>query len=256
MGTLISPVLLILDLHTPARWYNMLRIMRRTSPMSIGSWVLGAFGAASGIAAVTQLLRETTGTTRFSTVERAAGLAGAATGAAMATYTATLLSSTSTPLWLAASRQLPILFGSTATASAIAAIDVTLAMRPSHAAHRRPLSILALVAAAAQWWSARAMEQSWTECGIEVPGKDRALHLVDTILVKGAGIYTPVLAHSLALVSGRAPGPLAPITSLATLIGSFAERWLIVKAGNRSADIPTDYFRISQPAGDTEAETR
>ena len=100
------------------------------------------------------------------------------------------------------------------------------------------------------------MEQSWTECGVEVPGKDPALRRVDTILVKGAGIYTPMLAHSLALVLGQAPGPFSPIASLATLIGSFAERWLIVKAGNRSADIPTDYFRISQPAGESESETR
>ena len=28
----------------PERWYNMLRILRRTSPMSIGSWTLAAFG--------------------------------------------------------------------------------------------------------------------------------------------------------------------------------------------------------------------
>src|SRR5690349_24791475 len=38
-GTVIGPALLIADLHTPQRWYNMLRIFRRTSPMSIGSYV-------------------------------------------------------------------------------------------------------------------------------------------------------------------------------------------------------------------------
>ena len=32
-----SPVLLVMDLHTPRRWYNMLRIFRPTSPMNLGS---------------------------------------------------------------------------------------------------------------------------------------------------------------------------------------------------------------------------
>src|SRR5437588_2100493 len=53
-GALLSPVLLTADLHTPSRWYNMLRIFRRTSPMSIGSWVLFAFGGLSTVAALAQ----------------------------------------------------------------------------------------------------------------------------------------------------------------------------------------------------------
>src|SRR5687768_6375194 len=43
-GALLSPLFLIKDLHTPSRWYNMLRIARATSPMSIGSWTLALFG--------------------------------------------------------------------------------------------------------------------------------------------------------------------------------------------------------------------
>lgn len=43
-GALISPILLIADLHKPERWYNMLRIFCKTSPMSIGAWILMAFG--------------------------------------------------------------------------------------------------------------------------------------------------------------------------------------------------------------------
>src|SRR5690606_2641364 len=37
--------LLIADLKTPRRWYQMLRIFRGTSPMSIGSYVLVGFSA-------------------------------------------------------------------------------------------------------------------------------------------------------------------------------------------------------------------
>src|ERR671937_1640909 len=48
-GALLSPVLLIADLKTPSRWHNMLRVFRGTSPMSIGSWTLLAFGMSSGL---------------------------------------------------------------------------------------------------------------------------------------------------------------------------------------------------------------
>jgi len=57
-GILASPLFLIADLRTPERWYNMLRIFRRTSPMSIGSWTLSAFGGLSGITALLQFLAD------------------------------------------------------------------------------------------------------------------------------------------------------------------------------------------------------
>ena len=49
----LSAVLLVYDLHTPKRFYNMLRIAKRTSPMSIGTWILMSFSgfAVSGAAA-------------------------------------------------------------------------------------------------------------------------------------------------------------------------------------------------------------
>jgi hypothetical protein len=60
-GILLSPVLLIADLRTPRRWYNMLRIFRRTSAMSIGAWTLTGFGLLSGVAAAAQALYARTG---------------------------------------------------------------------------------------------------------------------------------------------------------------------------------------------------
>src|SRR5690242_13779555 len=57
-GALLSPVLLIADLHTPRRWYNMLRIFRPTSAMSIGAWALAAFGSLSGVVALGQALHD------------------------------------------------------------------------------------------------------------------------------------------------------------------------------------------------------
>ena len=54
-GSVVGAALLIIDLHTPTRFYNMLRIFRPTSPMSIGSYVLTSFGALSALLAAAQL---------------------------------------------------------------------------------------------------------------------------------------------------------------------------------------------------------
>ena len=44
----VSPALLVSDLGRPARFLNMLRMFKVTSPMSVGSWVLAAGGLATG----------------------------------------------------------------------------------------------------------------------------------------------------------------------------------------------------------------
>src|SRR5690606_30731259 len=49
-GTGAGAALLVADLKTPSRFYNMLRILRPTSPMSFGSYILAAFGASSAVA--------------------------------------------------------------------------------------------------------------------------------------------------------------------------------------------------------------
>src|SRR5690349_19693997 len=95
-GACTGPVFLVADLHTPERWYNMLRIFRRTSSMSIGSWTLTLFGTISAITAGAQLLGDRTGSRGLLGAARAFGVPAAGTGAVLATYTGTLLGATST----------------------------------------------------------------------------------------------------------------------------------------------------------------
>ena len=40
LGAGVSPLLLVADLGRPARFLNMLRVFKVTSPMSMGSWIL------------------------------------------------------------------------------------------------------------------------------------------------------------------------------------------------------------------------
>ena len=54
-GSVVSPVLLIEDLGRRERFHHMLRVFKVTSPMSVGTWVLAAFGSLSGAAAASEV---------------------------------------------------------------------------------------------------------------------------------------------------------------------------------------------------------
>jgi hypothetical protein len=110
-GAAIAPVLLIVDLGVPKRFLNMLRVFKATSPMSVGSWVLSAFGAV--LAASTAA--EFAGWRRVSV---ALEVLTAGLGPALATYTAVLLADTATPIWNAARRELPFVFVASGVAGA------------------------------------------------------------------------------------------------------------------------------------------
>ncbi|RDH76381.1 polysulfide reductase [Mycolicibacterium moriokaense] len=103
---------LIHDLGQPKRFYNMLRVFKPSSPMSVGSWILSAFGPLAGVAAATDV------TGRFPRVGRGATVGAALVGPAVASYTAALVSDTAVPTWHDGHRQMPFVFvGSAATAA-------------------------------------------------------------------------------------------------------------------------------------------
>jgi formate-dependent nitrite reductase membrane component NrfD len=235
LGSLISPLLLIGDLHTASRWFNMLRIFRTTSPMSIGSWTLAGFGTFSGLAAVSEAFGLRGLASLF-------GLPAAGLGMLMSTYTGVLLSATSTPLWSVAYRQLPVLFGATAVASASAALSLVLARSASapRLALRR-LDRLSLIAGLVQLAAAWSLERAWKAKQLDPP-----LAPVQRVAVQGIGIGLPLLVHSLQTVTGRRSKALSLVAAACTLNGAYLERATIVFSGNRSADRPEDYLRVAR----------
>src|SRR5580704_15059928 len=56
IGASICPALLIADLGRPLRFLNMLRVFKWRSAMSMGSWILSAFGGAAFLALATSEL--------------------------------------------------------------------------------------------------------------------------------------------------------------------------------------------------------
>ncbi|MER7153117.1 NrfD/PsrC family molybdoenzyme membrane anchor subunit, partial [Streptomyces lydicus] len=108
----LSAAALIHDLGRPSRFANMLRVLKPTSPMSIGSWLLSGYGPAAGAAALSAV------TGRLPRAGAAATATAAVLGPAVATYTAVLAADTAVPAWHGAHRELPYLFAASATAAA------------------------------------------------------------------------------------------------------------------------------------------
>ncbi len=134
----LSAVALINDLGRPARFVNMLRVFKPSSPMSVGSWLLAGYGPVAGAAAVSEL----TGIAPWA--GRAATLGAGVLGPAIATYTAALICDTAVPAWHEGYREMPYVFAGSA-ASAAGGLGL-LAVRPAAAAPARDLAVLGAAA--------------------------------------------------------------------------------------------------------------
>jgi formate-dependent nitrite reductase membrane component NrfD len=134
----VSPILLVSELGRPARFLNMLRVFKVTSPMNVGSWILAASGTASVTAATLVTFH------RLPRVRLAAEVLAALLGLPLATYTGVLLADTAVPVWHEAGRDLPMLFGASGSASAGAA--ATMLLPPATATPARRLAVLGSVA--------------------------------------------------------------------------------------------------------------
>lgn len=117
-----STYLLIADLGRPERFHHMLRVAKPTSPMSVGTWILAAYGSVAALAAAPELvprrLRRTAVGRLLEASGRPATLASAAVAPALASYSAVLLSQTAVPAWHEAHPYLPFVFTGSAAASA------------------------------------------------------------------------------------------------------------------------------------------
>jgi formate-dependent nitrite reductase membrane component NrfD len=213
-----SPALLISDLGKPQRFLNMFRMLKVTSPMSVGSWLLGLAGGAITAAAADAHTGAIPG-------GRAARAAAAVLGLPVATYTGALVANTSVPVWHEARHELPVLFAAGAAASAGAAAAATL--EPKHAAPARRLAIGGAVAVVA---TAQVMERRLGKLAEPYhQGPAGALSKVATGLTIGGG--------ALLAAAGRRR-EAATAGGCLVLAGALAERWSVFRAGFQSARDP------------------
>jgi formate-dependent nitrite reductase membrane component NrfD len=246
-GGVISPVLLVADLYKPSRFLNMLRIFRRTSAMSIGSWTLAAFGTFSGLTALCQFLEDRSGHRRWRHCGRIAELPAAATGTLMACYTGTLLSTTSVPFWAAAPVHLPVLFSTSAAATASAALTLSLKRGGAASPVVRRLEHFKTVAAAAEVAAHAAIRQKWRREQVDSPLRQEPIRTAYWAGAIGAGVVAPLAISGLQKLTGRRSTTATIAAATATLVGGFLLRTVVTFGGRSSARNPRDYFQMTQP---------
>ena len=119
LGASLGAALLTSDLGRPSRFLYMLRVLRPTSPMSIGSWTLAE---AVGLSAVALFLADRP--RRIGVTGRMAGYMMGVNGILLSGYTGILLANTAVPLWRETRSGLPLLFTASAAASSAALLEM------------------------------------------------------------------------------------------------------------------------------------
>jgi len=239
----IGSVFLIADLHTPKRFYNMLRVFKRTSPMSIGTWILMAFTGFSGLTVASQWLAGWL--PRLAWMRLAAKITqvpAAIAGAGLGVYTASLLSATSTPLWAAAPKALSVRFAASSVASASAALSLCAERRDL----RRDMDALCMGALAIELGATFAAEQRYRQTGV-----DAALHSiagqVDRVGSTGVGAVIPIGLLAASMMMGNRSRTVSGVASCAVLVGSLLMRIAVIGCGDVSASRPDISLRYTQP---------
>lgn len=227
-----STVFLIRDLGRPARFHHMLRVAKPTSPMSMGTWILSAFGPAAGVAAIAEAAgvlprHGLLGLARraLPPVGHAAGLLAAGTAPALATYTGVLLADTAVPSWHEAYPELPVIFAGSALASG-AGVGL-LAAPPSEAG---PARRMAVAGAALELYGAHRVE---TRLGLL--SEPYRLGRPGRLLRAGRLLTAAGVAGALL---GRRSRVVGALSGTALLAASVATRFGIFYGGVASATDP------------------
>ena len=217
----LSGIALVRDLGRPARFVNMLRVFKPTSPMSVGSWLLAGYAPLSAAASFNAV-------TKRAAVAGNLGTAGAALlGCGVATYTAALVSNTSVPAWHDAYREMPFVFAASATSAAGG-----MAMIASAVEENGPVRRLGLAAAATELAMIGLMKKRMGLAS-EVYAEDKTVHRYERAarLATAAGIAA-------AATFGRKSRMGAAFAGAGLLAGSALTRFAIFEAGIASAEDP------------------
>jgi hypothetical protein len=221
-GISVSPLLLISDLGRPERFHHMLRVVKPTSPMNMGSWILSATGAAVALGAARSLLGW------FPRLGRAAG-AVTVLGPALSTYTGVLVADTAVPVWHEARDELPWVFAAGSAMTAGAAIAL--------AGGGAPARRLALGGAAAELAATTLMER-------RLGGLGEPYHEGEVgRFVRAGKALTAAGTVAMAVAGSGRPRPFARRAGAAAgaalmLAAAMATRWSVYKAGFQSAADP------------------
>jgi DMSO reductase anchor subunit len=218
-GATAGTVALVHDLGRPERFLNMLRVLKVTSPLSVGSFILAPFASFAGAAAASQV------TGVLPRLGRLAGLGAAAFGPPLATYTAALVTNTAVPAWHEAYREMPFLFAGSGAQAAGGVAMVFVNRDQAAPARRMALAGAAVDLVAAEMITKKGLVAEPYREGM--PGR----------LMKAARNAT-IAASALNLVAGRRSRLLSALAGLTYVGASITTRFGVFEAGRASARDP------------------
>ncbi len=217
----VSLAALVHDLGRPERFVNMLRVIKPTSPMSIGSWMLAGYAPLTIVAAASDL------TGVLTPVGTVATLGAAGLGCGVATYTGALVANTAIPAWHAGWSEMPLLFAASAAMAAGGA-----GMCAGSGPETSPARRLAIVAALAEV----ALEEVMVRRMPSVVSQSYHQGRAGTLLRLGKGLA--LVGAGMATLAGRRSRTASSIAGVALLGASALTRFGIFHAGVQSAKDP------------------
>jgi formate-dependent nitrite reductase membrane component NrfD len=229
IASVLSPILLILDLGRPHLFLHMLRVFKPQSAMSMGAWILAAFGmcVVPGLIALELQTFHLFAGAIYQILGVAAGIlmfGSAIFGTLLATYTGVLIGATAIPAWFLHHRLLPIHFGTAGLGSAAALLEL-LGYRIA------PLNAIGLFAAAVE-----TVLLIWLSIGKHGVA-DRAIHEHGSGWLIRIG---EVLTGPIPLVL-RFFGVI-PLAAISFLVGALVSRFGWIAVGKISGRDPESVF--------------
>jgi hypothetical protein len=221
-AALASAGLLVADLGRPMRLLHMYRVVRPTSAMSMGAFVLGG---ASGLASLSVLLSGRPGT--WGTVGRVAGFGAGALGLPLAGYTGVLLSATAMPGWNIGADTLPPLFLASGAATTASAIRVL----PMHPPAQRALAVLAVSSQAVELAAEQVHER-------KLAARPRVRAAYEPQVGWRWGRALTLTSLALTVLPGRRRAAVRVLSGVLGVAGSVMTKTAVFDAGMASARDP------------------
>jgi formate-dependent nitrite reductase membrane component NrfD len=230
---LTCPPLLIADLGRPERFHHMLRIFKRTSPMSHGAWALSGYGVfASYLALLTVSASRLPGGAAILRLlqrlvpERLLGVLGMPFALTMISYPGVLLSTTANPLW-AQTHFLGSVFACSSMSNGAAALSLCSYKSSGERIHHALARFEDVSAVAEAGALGLYLGTARKAAKPLIRGKQSKVFLFGAVAV---GLILPAI-----LRRSKSPLVRSGLAPLLTLAGGLALKWSITYAGQESA---------------------
>jgi Polysulphide reductase, NrfD len=228
-STVLSPLLLILDLGRPKRFLNMLRVFKPQSPMSVGVWTLVGFSGGAAAAAFAEFMRDKFGPSLpLSVIEHAGQAASLIFGLPFSNYTGVLIGASAIPVWNEHVGDLPIHFGMSGLSAAVGTLELM-----GHE-KSKALQMLGLGAATFECW------EGWRIETRPSPALNPLKQGRSGAIVRTGGVLSgpvPLVLRALSLTGNeKRARRLRRWAAMSTIAGSLLTRIGWIYAGHASAN--------------------